>query len=227
MSLTLMFAGNNCGWPPVPLDANITTYTAAGQREVSYWCNSPFKLASYNRRSSQCDPRTGLWTKLPECTCPTSQLPHYVEIIQIRNHSLKYQCKLPRIGHGTILCDLNSGKWPSQSLCSCPEHGFSYIQSTLQNAYTLSYQCKSELNLTGSGQMSCDFWTGKWSHPDCSCQEPTLPTFAKLLYEHHHVMHYECTGPFVGKGSLTCNLSTGVWSTVTVNCKCRHFFEKL
>ena len=134
-----MFAGSNCGWPPVPVNANVSTIYSAGQREVSYSCNYPLQLAPNEHRSSRCDPLIGQWTKLPECTCPTSHLPRYVKIIQIRNNSLKYQCEGPRIGDGTIFCDLSSGHWQSQPLCFCPQHGFSYIETMYQNASAISY----------------------------------------------------------------------------------------
>ncbi len=198
------------------MNADVSATT--GQR-VSYSCNSPFQLASNEHRSSQCDPLTGQWTKLPECTCPTSELPDYIEIIQIRNNSLKYQCREPRIGRGTIFCDSISGHWLSQPLCFCPQHGFPYIQSTYRNASQLfPYQCKSELNLTGSGQLSCDLMTGRWSQPNCSCRQPTVSTFVKLIRQ-NNVINYECIGPLVGKGSLTCDLTTGGWSTVNCNCR--------
>jgi Sushi repeat (SCR repeat) len=87
-----------------------------------------------------------------------------------------------------------------------------YIQSTRLNRTSVTYQCKSQLKLSGDGALHCDLTTGRWSQPSCSCQQPTLPASVNLSHKNSTTTNYECISPLVDKGSLTCDLLTGNWS---------------
>ncbi len=88
-----------------------------------------------------------------------------------------------------------------------------YIQSTRLNRTSVTYQCKSQLKLSGDGALHCDLTTGRWSQPSCSCQQPTLPASVNLSHKNSTTTNYECISPLVDKGSLTCDLLAGNWSS--------------
>ena len=61
--------GNNCGYPPIPLGADVTTDVISGQTTlVTYTCQPPLSLNPTGPQESFCDPRTGDWSPLPRCT---------------------------------------------------------------------------------------------------------------------------------------------------------------
>ena len=64
-------AGNQCGWPPVPVNADVVGIPFRGNtKKVSYKCQNNLVLDPRGPQTSTCDQLTGQWTPLPRCIRP-------------------------------------------------------------------------------------------------------------------------------------------------------------
>ena len=75
--------GNQCGWPPVPVDADVVGEPARGNTtQVSYKCKNNLVLDPRGPQTSTCNQLTGQWTRLPRCIRPDQSVLENSRIIE-------------------------------------------------------------------------------------------------------------------------------------------------
>ncbi len=113
--------GDHCGWPPVPVNAEVVTQFIPGTTtEVTYKCNDHFVLDPSGPQNSTCDQVTGSWTKLPRCICPDPpHVPGGGRMIRRDAFTARFQCGngYQLIGEDTITCD-DQGLWSELPSCN-------------------------------------------------------------------------------------------------------------
>ena len=114
----------------------------------------------------------------------------------------------------SIACNPSAPRSNCKRLEKVPNH----IQLTAADDVKAQYICKAQLNLKGSGILTCNADSGQWSDPKCLCLDPPTRPFVKILSKRSDSISYECAGPLIGRGDITCNTFTGVWSEP--NCTC-------
>ena len=118
-TLLVQCLGNHCGWPPVPVNGDVTTVLVPGDTtKVTYKCADPFVLDPKELETSTCDQLTGQWTQPPKCICPHPQVVNG-KIIRRTDYSADFQCRdgYHLIGNGTATCT-ETGTWTNLPSCN-------------------------------------------------------------------------------------------------------------
>ena len=119
-------SGNHCGWPPIPLHADVSSEVVPGKTtNVTYKCNDPFVLDPNRPQFSTCDQLTGQWTDLPKCICADPLVPANAQIASYADFNVTYKCKDPFVlnqnGPQFSTCDRLTGHWTDLPICVCAD----------------------------------------------------------------------------------------------------------
>jgi len=114
----------------------------------------------------------------------------------------------------SIACSPSAPRSNCKRLEKVPNH----IYLTADDYVKAEYICKAQLNLKGSGTLTCNADSGQWSSPKCLCLDPPTRSFVRILSKRSDSFSYECASPLIGQGDITCNTFTGIWSEPNCNC---------
>ena len=113
------FKENNCGWPPVPVHADVATDVIPGKTtNVTYKCNDPFVLDPNRPQFSTCNQLTGRWTAVPKCICAVPPVPANAKVVQRLPFSVRFRCVFGYrlTGEDIVTCD-EKGTWNRLPSC--------------------------------------------------------------------------------------------------------------
>ena len=163
----------NCGWPPVPVDADVAEKVEPGRTtQVTYKCRDPLVVDPKGPQSSSCNQRTGQWTQLPKCTCRDPDVPAKVEIVHLQDFLISVKCNdrlvLDPDGPENSTCDPVTGGWSQLPRCICPDpHVPAHAEVAERTGYSTRFRCAEGFRLTAEEKVTCDD-TGTWNaSPSC------------------------------------------------------------
>lgn len=111
-----------CGLPAMPANAETDEEFGDQKQAISITCRDGFKLNG-NRNSASCTPKTGVWSRLPECVCQDAPAPSGIRQIRVNGSAYRYECdpQLVRVGREMIACDPANGIWEPPPICKKPQ----------------------------------------------------------------------------------------------------------
>ena len=213
-------SGNHCGWPPIPLHADVSSEVVPGKTtNVTYKCNDPFVLDPNRPQFSTCDQLTGQWTDLPICISTNPPVPTKA---QIARTELTYK---PTV-YDPFVTESNETQFYddeqvtedrtelSEFNCSDPP-----VPANAQIAsyadFNVTYKCNDPFVVDPNGpQLStCDRLTGHWTDPPiCVCADPPVPANGQIVSRTDFSVQIQSDAPFLLNWNYTavCD-ETGTW----------------
>jgi Sushi repeat (SCR repeat) len=224
-------SGNHCGWPPIPLHADVSTEVVPGKTtNVTYKCNDPFVLDPNGPQFSTCDQLTGHWTDLPICVSADPLVPADARIARTE---LSYK---PTV-HDYFVIESNGTQfydgdqvtehWTELPNFNCSDPPVPANAQIVDRAeFNVTYKCNDPLVIDPNGPQfsTCDQLTGLWTDlPICVCADPPVPANTQIVSRTDFSVLFQCDAPFPFKGNYTvvCDES-GNWDQLP-SCNHRSF----